>query len=103
MKKILIAAISILTMNAMAGTIIQVHYPAHQELFNGAIRRIEPQIKAALMQKAVEVCQTQENIAAIFNVQAKFSFDVIELENPIFKGSYPLGSASAEVDCRQSF
>ena len=103
MKKILIAAMTILTMNAMAGTIINVPYPAHQELFNGTIRRIEPQIKAALMQKAIEVCQTQANIAAISNVEAKFSFDVIELENPIFRGSYPLASASAVVDCRQSF
>ena len=103
MKKILIAAMTILTMNAMAGTIINVPYPAHQELFNGTISRIEPQIKAALVQKAIEVCQTQENIAAISNVEAKFSFDVIELKNPIFRGSYPLGSASAVVDCRQSF
>ena len=103
MKKILIAAISILTMNAMAGTIIHVPYPVQQERFYGTISRIEPQIKAALMQKAVEVCQTQENIAAISNVEAKFSFDVIELKNPLFQGSYPLASASAVVDCRQSF
>ena len=103
MKKILIAAMTILTMNALAGTIINVPYPSHQELFNGTIRRIEPQIKADLIQKAIEVCQAQENIAAISNVEAKFSFDVIEIENPIFKGSYPLGSASAEVYCRQSF
>jgi hypothetical protein len=40
---------------------------------------------------------------AISNVEASFSLDVIEIDNPIFKGSYPLGSASAEVDCRQSF
>ncbi len=103
MKKILIAAMTILTMNARAGTIIHVPYPEHQELFYGTIGRIEPQIKAALMQKAIEVCQTQENIAAISNVEAKFSLDVIELKNPIFKGSYPLGSASAVVDCRQEF
>jgi hypothetical protein len=103
MKKILIAAMTILTMNVQAGTIIHVPYPSHQELFNGTISRIEPQIKAALVQKAIEVCQTQENIAAISNVEAKFSFDVIELKNPIFRGSYPLASASAVVDCRQSF
>lgn len=103
MKKILIAAVTILTMNAMAGTIIHVPYPTQQDLFNGTIRRIEPQIKAALMQKAIEVCQTQANIGAISNVEAKFSFDIIELENPVFRGSYPLGSASAVVDCRQQF
>lgn len=103
MKKILIAAISILTMNTMAGTIIHVPYPVQQERFYGTISRIEPQVKAALMQKAVEVCQTQENIAAISNVEAKFSFDVIELKNPLFQGSYPLASASAVVDCRQIF
>jgi hypothetical protein len=51
MKKILIAAMTILTMNVMAGTIVDVPYTSHQELFNGTIRRIEPQIKAALIQK----------------------------------------------------
>ena len=103
MKNFFALVIAALSMNTFAsipeGTPINVPYPTHQERFSGRIRSVELKLKSDLIQEAVEVCGTKENIAVISNVEVKVSFDVIKIEEQNFQGSYPLGAVSALVIC----
>ncbi len=103
MKNFFALVIAALSMNTFAsipeGTPINVPYPTHQERFGGTIRTVELKLKSDLIQEAVEVCGTKENIAAISNVEVKVSFDVIKIEEEQFRGTYPLGAVSALVFC----
>jgi hypothetical protein len=103
MKNFFALVIAALSMNTFAsipeGTPINVPYPSHQERFSGTIRSVELKLKSDLIQKAIEVCGTEEKIAAISNVEVKVSFDVILIEKQLFEGMYPLGSVSALVEC----
>jgi hypothetical protein len=103
MKNILAISILALSFNSFAnateGTAILVPYPTHQTAYYGGISRVEADVLAELKAKAVAVCKTKENIAAIADVEAKFSFQLIEEDNELFEGGYPLASASAVVYC----
>lgn len=83
------------------GTVIVVPYPTQQQAFYGRIATVEKDVKAQLMQKAVAVCGTKENISTVADVEVKISFMAIEEDNAIFVGGYPLASASAVVYCYQ--
>jgi hypothetical protein len=103
MKNFFALVIAALSMNTFAsipeGTPINVPYPTHHERFSGAIRNVETKLKSDLMEKAIEVCGTKENISVISNVEVKVSFEILKIEEPQFKGSYPLGAVSALVEC----
>ncbi len=103
MKNIFALVIAALSMNTFAtipvATPINVPYPTQQERFTGTIRNVEVKLKNDLLEKAIQVCGTKENVAAISNVEVKVSFDVILIEKPLFEGMYPLGSVSALVEC----
>lgn len=105
MKQILALSLFVLSFNVFAntseGTAIEVPYPTQQRSFYGPISRVEKEVKKDLMDKAIAVCKTKANIAAIANVEVKVAFDLIEIDNEIFEGGYPLAAASAVVYCRQ--
>jgi hypothetical protein len=95
----------VLSLNVFAGAPqdvpVSVPYPSQQQRFYGTIRSVESQIHSELMQKAIEVCKSKENISAIADVEVSFSFQIIEEKKTIFEGGYPLASASAKVSCIQ--
>lgn len=101
----LLTALSLLTLSlsSFASTEhnIEVKYPSSHQGYYGTIAEVEKELKADLMKEAVKACGTLANVAAIADVEAKFSFDVIVLDEAKFEGSYPLASATAEATCRQ--
>ena len=103
MKNFYAFVITAFSMNTLAsfpdGTPINVPYPDHQERFSGTILTVETKLKSDLIQKAIQVCSTKENIEAISNVEVKVSFDILQINKQHFKGSYPLAAASALVVC----
>ncbi len=92
-----------LSLNVFAGAPqdvpVNVPYPSQQQRFYGTIENLEGQIHSELMQKAIEVCKSKENITTIADVEVSFSFQIIEEKSTVFEGSYPLAKASAKVSC----
>lgn len=105
MKNFMALTFLVLSFNVFAnsndGTIIEIPYPASQEAYYGGISRVEKAIKEKLTNKAIAVCKTKENIAAIADVEVRISFSLIEVNDEKFEGGYPLASASAEVFCHK--
>lgn len=106
MKSIMALSFLVLSFNTFAsssdGIVIEVPYPTQQTAYYGTIARVESGIKQELTDKAIEVCGTNENVAAIANVEVKFSFEIIKKDKKTFEGLYPLAAASAVAVCRDT-
>ena len=67
-----------LSLNVFAGAPEDVHVSVpqttQQQRFYGTIENLEGQIHSELMQKAIEVCKSKENITTIEDVEVSFSF-----------------------------
>ena len=102
MKNILALSLLALSFNTFAARSapIEVPYPTHQEAYYGTIKRVESEVKSKLMEKALQFCGTKENLALVSDVEVRFSFDMIEEDNVIFEGSYPLAAATGVAHCR---
>lgn len=88
--------------NSDEGTAIVVPYPQSQSAYYGGIDRVEKEVKEELIAKAVAVCKSKKNIAAIADVEVKVAFSLIEInDEDKFEGGYPLASASALVFCHK--
>lgn len=105
MRNIMTLSFLVLSFNVFAnpsdGTVVEVPYPTQQSAYYGTIERVESDVKKELMDKAIAVCGTKENLAALSNVEVKISFEVIDLNKEIFEGLYPLAAASAVAHCRK--
>lgn len=84
------------------GTIINVPMPTHHQGYYGTIGSVEKELKEELTNKAIAVCKTRKNIAAIADVEVTVAFSLIEIDETKFEGGYPLASATAEVFCHNN-